>query len=163
MAKVIIFSTTFPSYHPSKGNPTYFVEGFYKSLYAMKCIPKELEGVFNHNVFINGYSKNHTIRGGKRWKAGDSFSPRIWSGKPYKSKQIILAPDTEIKQVFDFEIKGREIYIDNKLYFSSFSGDLMQLANNDGLNVKDFVYWFKYPVYFSGQIICWKDSKTVNY
>lgn len=67
----------------------------------MKTIPKELEEVFNHDKFINGFSKEHTIRKGKRWKVGDKFSPRIWSGKPYKSKQIILAPDTEIKQVFD--------------------------------------------------------------
>jgi len=42
MARVITFSTKFPSYHSKKGEPTYFVEAFYKSLYVMKTIPKEL-------------------------------------------------------------------------------------------------------------------------
>jgi hypothetical protein len=31
MSKVITFSRVFPSYHPKKGQPTYFVEKLYKS------------------------------------------------------------------------------------------------------------------------------------
>lgn len=167
MARVILFSTKFPSYHSKKGEPTYFVEAFYKSLYVMKTIPKELEEVFNHDKFINGFSKEHTIRKGKRWKVGDKFSPRIWSGKPYKSKQIILAPDTEIKQVFDIEIRGQAIFINGKFFYqqhvSRFHDDMIKLANNDGLTTGDLREWFQLPADFSGQIICWKDSKTVNY
>ena len=113
MAKVITFSQKFPSYHPKAGQPTYFVEAFYKSLFVMKCLPKELEESFNHEVFLNGMTKHHTVRSGNRFKKGDFFSPRVWgtdvnpkSGKSgaYHSKQIILSHDTEIKNVWDIEI-----------------------------------------------------------
>ena len=164
MAKVITFSQKFPSYHPKAGQPTYFVEAFYKSLFVMKCLPKELEESFNHEVFLNGMTKHHTVRSGNRFKKGDFFSPRVWgtdvnpkSGKSgaYHSKQIILSHDTEIKNVLDIEInEATEISINGK--FISY-GLEVELANNDGLSWQEFNDWFvKLP--FKGQIICWNDA-----
>ena len=163
MAKVITFSQKFPSYHPKAGQPTYFVEAFYKSLFVMKCLPKELEESFNHEVFLNGMTKHHTVRSGNRFKKGDFFSPRVWgtdinpkSGKSgaYHSKQIILSHDTEIKNVWDIEInEATEISINGK--FISYGWEV-ELANNDGLSWQEFNDWFvKLP--FKGQIICWND------
>jgi len=167
MAKVITFSQKFPSYHPKAGQPTYFVEAFYKSLFVMKCLPKELEESFNHEVFLDGMTKHHTVRKGNRFKKGDFFSPRVWgtdinpkSGKSgaYHSKQIILSHDTEIKNVWDIEInEAKEISINGK--FISYGWEV-ELANNDGLSWQEFNDWFiKLP--FKGQIICWND--TVSY
>ena len=164
MAKVITFSQKFPSYHPKAGQPTYFVEAFYKSLFVMKCLPKELEESFNHEVFLNGKTKHHTVRSGNRFKKGDFFSPRVWgtdvnpkSGKSgaYHSKQIILSHDTEIKNVWDIEInEATEISINGK--FISYGWEV-ELANNDGLSWQEFNDWFsKLP--FKGQIICWNDE-----
>ncbi len=164
MAKVITFSQKFPSYHPKAGQPTYFVEAFYKSLFVMKCLPKELEESFNHEVFLNGMTKHHTVRSGNRFKKGDFFSPRVWgtdvnpkSGKSgaYHSKQIILSHDTEIKNVWDIEInEATEISINGK--FISYGWEV-ELANNDGLSWQEFNDWFvKLP--FKGQIICWNDA-----
>ena len=164
MAKVITFSKKFPSYHPKAGQPTYFVEAFYKSLFVMKCLPKELEESFNHEVFLNGMTKHHTVRSGNRFKKGDFFSPRVWgtdvnpkSGKSgaYHSKQIILSHDTEIKNVWDIEInEATEISINGK--FISYGWEV-ELANNDGLSWQEFNDWFvKLP--FKGQIICWNDA-----
>ena len=164
MAKVITFSQKFPSYHPKAGQPTYFVEAFYKSLFVMKCLPKELEESFNHEVFLNGMTKHHTVRSGNRFKKGDFFSPRVWgtdvnpkSGKSgaYHSKQIILSHDTEIKNVWDIEInEATEISINGK--FISYGWEV-ELANNDGLSWQEFNDWFsKLP--FKGQIICWNDE-----
>ena len=164
MAKVITFSQKFPSYHPKAGQPTYFVEAFYKSLFVMKCLPKELEESFNHEVFLNGMTKHHTVRSGNRFKKGDYFSPRVWgtdvnpkSGKSgaYHSKQIILSHDTEIKNVWDIEInEATEISINGK--FISYGWEV-ELANNDGLSWQEFNDWFvKLP--FKGQIICWNDA-----
>lgn len=104
--------------------------------------------------------KHHTIRAGHRWKAGENFSPRVWSGRPYASKMITIAPDIEIKKVWDFEIKEDGcVFIDGELYaYSSSTDALMVLAHNDGLELGDFIAWFKYPKPFSGQIICWDDS-----
>ena len=138
MAKVITFSRTFPSYHPKKGQETKFVEKF---LNGVKC---------------------HTIRAGNRWNIGDKFSPRFWSGKPYRSPQIIIAADTEIKKVWDFEIKDELMLIDNKFYcWSSSTALLDKLADNDGLSRVELLDWFKYPKDFKGQIICWNEN--INY
>lgn len=108
--------------------------------------------------------KNHTIRAGHRFKKGDFFSPRVWgtdinpkSGRsgPYHSKQIILAPDTEILEVWDITInEWTSVCVDGK--FLSVHQDI-ELAHNDGLKVEDFFNWFsKMP--FEGQIICWKEN-----
>ena len=162
MSKIITFSQTFPSYHPQKGQRTYFVESFYKSLFLSKVIPKELEDTFNTEVFLHGLSKNHTIRKGKRFKKGDFFSPRVWgtdvntkSGRSgaYHSKQIILAPDVEIKNVWNITIStAGEIRTNDNFVLKT-----TEVARNDGLSRIDFEKWFnKLP--FEGQIICWSDK-----
>ena len=134
MAKVISVSRFYPSYHPKKGQPTYFVEKIYSALGSI--IPERKNGYYfeqlselNPNLtptqWLGFYdsvvseiteTKFHTIRNGKRWKTGDKASIRVWgddvnpkSGRKgaYHSKQITITPDVEIT-VFDFEIKYDE-------------------------------------------------------
>jgi hypothetical protein len=162
MAKVITYSRTFPSYHPKVGQPTYFVEAIYKNLgFKWKDIPNVL---IEQYVLAEGFSKGHTIRSGKRFKKGDFFSPRVWSGKPYQSKQIILSKDIEIANVWDIIILVQDfgklglqavITIDGKDF-----QNIELLAKNDGLSIADFLHWFKTEKgeVFVGQIICWDDS-----
>src|SRR6185312_11465979 len=110
MSKVLTFSRTFPAYHARAGEPTYFVEKIWKFLWDneksnynpvreyFQCYDEvfpvnyedEKENIHHHAP------KVHTIRAGHRWKVGDKFSPRVWSGKTYCSKQITIAPDIEI-------------------------------------------------------------------
>lgn len=170
MAKVITFSRTFPKGHPRAGEPTYFVEAFYKSLNKTKYIPNELESL-NHDKFINGFAKHHTIRAGNRFKKGDYFSPRVWgtdinpkSGKSgaYHSKQIILAPDTEILEVYNITI-WRESLLNWRIYINTVginAPKISKLANNDGLTHRDLLDWFNVPIekVFTGQIICWNEN-----
>ena len=101
--------------------------------------------------------KNHTIRSGNRWKVGDWFSPRIWSGKPYRSPQTTIYDDVEVKKVWDFEIgeEGRFIGINGKRLTPT---ELEALAGNDALMYQDFLRWFQYPKPFKGQIICWNEN-----
>lgn len=150
MSRVIMFSRVFPTYHPKAGQPIYFVEQICNAIGVSKVNGIELDkGVIGE--------KYHTIRKGNRWKVGDKFSPRVWSGMPYRSKQIIIADDIEVKQVYDFEIKNNAIYINGKT--SSLQN--IDLALNDGLEYRDMLSWFKFPNPFKGQIICWSDE--VNY
>ncbi len=157
MAKVITFSRTFPAYHPKAGQPTYFVEKFYNSLFSRNNLmdyPKGLE--INESILE---MKNHTIRAGERWKKGEYFSPRVWSGKPYNTPQIILAKDTLITDVYDFEIsKHAVIYLNRKPIYEfcgEYTGLIKTVAKNDGLDPNELLDWFKYPKEFKGQIICW--------
>jgi hypothetical protein len=170
MSKVIIFSRAFPAYHPKAGEPTYFVEKIW-AYFLQKNSPmfpwwmKAMEdrGIASVRDSYDYNPKLHTIRAGYRWKVGDKFSPRVWSGKPYASKQITIAPDMEVKKVWDFEIdENGVIAIGGKYYFDEidefgFVGYEI-LAANDGLSERDFLGWFKYPQPFDGQIICWDEN-----
>jgi hypothetical protein len=158
MSRVITFSRTFPSYHTKAGQPTYFAEKIVKSLHWERMHPPyDIRLDFNLDAYVNSSPKHHTIRAGKRWKAGDWFSPRVWSGKPYNSKQITIAPDIQIKKVWNIGLRVRGDFKE------LFSGDadltgtsISSIATNDGLTVEDLLSWFNKP--FEGQIICWNDQ-----
>lgn len=165
MAKVITFSTRFPAYHPKAGQPTNFPEKLWKALSETEAETNLFDFAITAKLigtklpFGEFQPKYHTIRAGNRWKVGDKFSPRVWSGKPYNSKQITIGPNIEIVNVWEIESTGN-----NYLYLNGRSINLFEiqlLAKNDGLNYKDLMDWFKYPKPFKGQVICW--SKKVNY
>jgi len=162
MSKVITFSRAFPSYHPKAGQPTFFVEKIWKSFGMPINSDLGLKGLKYENTHLP--PKHHTIRGGNRFKAGKYFSPRVWSDKPYRSKQIIIAPDIEVKKVWDFEISGADFRVEENFYGGESENSfwiLEQIASNDGLSRIDLLDWFQYPKPFSGQIICWNES--INY
>jgi hypothetical protein len=188
MSRVLTFSRTFPSYHPKKGQPTYFVEKLNKSLPVLGYGVIFFDLIHNDIPFfdIEYYKtcepKGHTIREGHRWKVGDKFSPRVWgtdinpkSGRSgaYQSKQIIIAPDIEVKKVWDYEVKCdpkiERWYLNNTMVSESNGitaqwfniGLIQEIAKNDGLELVDFLNWFKHPKPFDGQIICWDSS--INY
>lgn len=190
--KVITFSKYFPAHHPRKGEETLFMEKIWKGLdtgnrrdgeYSVWAnLPRlmkdghwQLPHLWRDKMLDKRfYPKYHTIRAGKRWKAGDIFSPRIWSGLPYRSKQIEFAPPIEVKKIWDVVIeRGIEFRDDMQITvcepqynfkpnfrkYISDSGNIL-IAKNDGLSVDDFNSWFNKDV-FEGQIICWDEK--VNY
>lgn len=121
---------------------------------------------------INYGYKWHTIRQGKHFKEGDYFSPRVWTGTPYRSKQIIIAPDIKVEKTFDFRIEIDQdylcVFIDDYPFYEENSRMVTQtealetLAKNDGLSVEDFKKWFKWgKAPFDGQIKCW--NKEIEY
>lgn len=181
MSKVITFSRAFPAYHPKAGKPTYFVKSilrqqnkmlnkdyFYlllklniKRLQDGKLTEVDIANFYNELLREDEpfYDKRHTIRSGHRRKVGDKFSPRVWSGKPYCSPQIIFNKDMDVLHTWKFEIKDNLIFIDNNPISIVEYREL--IARNDGLTYQDFKDWFKFPQPFSGQIICWNEN--VNY
>ena len=185
MAKVITFSRQFPSYHPKAGQPTYFVEKVLRSVCEDMEHIRRYEYTLEILQTIGGYDitklglraidlfdpKHHTIRAGHRFKAGDWFSPRVWSGKPYNSKQIQFAPDIRIPKTWDYKMAFHRVNGEVNLY--AFVNDILvetpkaeMIASNDGLTLQDFSNWFcrkgqKFIVglpIFDGQIICWNES-----
>lgn len=156
--KVITFSRFFPAYHPRKGQPTYFVEKIWKGLYEDNSdvpFPHEMAGIWSAYCEMDVQPKHHTIRAGHRWKVGDWFSPRVWSGKPYRSKQAEIGEPLQIKKIWMFRLSHDSYYLDEQeLYLD----DLTTVAKNDGLTTDDFESWFPYRKEFSGQILCWNES-----
>lgn len=188
MSKVITFSRVFPSHHPKKGQPTYFVEQIlnqlhidYRSSHYLEWLYQNNESISKNFLYQFWYSlenkilnkKIHTIRNHKKpLKVGDFINPKCWAGEPYNKTvegfwQIKFAPDIEIKKTFDFEIKNNGIYINNECYYYEKEGvgqsgdDVIFLAKNDGLLVNDMFDWFQFPKPFSGQINSW--NKNVEY
>lgn len=157
-------------HHPRCGEPTFFAEKILKSFWALQLFEDIVTYEKQYQDQIGGQQvslidigpKYHTIRAGNRFSPGDWFSPRVWSGRPYRSKQIIVAPDIEVKKVFGFEICGGEFIIEDRVYRGESESDyeaLDKIALNDGLNRHDLLDWFKYPKPTGQmQIICWNEQ-----
>lgn len=149
--RVITFSRFFPKTHPRAGEPTHFVQKILHSLLPPGYKPAtEL-----------GYpAKFHTIRKGNRWKVGDQFSARIWTGAPYRSKQEEFAKPI-VLQTWEIIFDNTVIKM-NGMNFSMVFADpkVQNLASNDGLSLMDFWDWIrpKDGKIFVGQIICWSDK-----
>lgn len=154
----MMFARVFPATHPRKGELTRFPEKIWAGL------ADRTDHVMDHidfgsypmdfHIYYNAVPKYHTIRAGDRWKVGDWFTPRIWSGKPYNSKTIIFGPPLEVKKVWDIEICiSSNIFIDGKEFCAC-----NRLADNDGLSISDFRDWFPLGKTLDGQIICWNDK-----
>jgi hypothetical protein len=178
--KVLTFSRHFPTGHPKAGQPTYFIEQILNV-----TLPRGENGIINRDninpailplindfILLDGATrKHHTIRAGSRFKPGDMASLRVWSDKPYRSKQIEFA-QVEVKKVWDVEIIQNEedwvFKINGKQLgwgIPDFNIDqfIEELAKNDGLTTADFLNWFsmhpkKEQQTFTGQIICWSDQ-----
>jgi len=176
MSKVLTFSRFFPAYHPRVGQLTGFVEkiwrGFKDETYGL---PKEWHSYIRDytkavddrsaidllSYYLSVEPKYHTIRAGHRWRVGDKFSPRVWSGKPYRSKQAVIGPDIEVKRAWNIEIKANDKIIIDHCDFGTFcevNPDVMVLAKNDGLSTVDLLNWFPNNKDFEGQIICWNEN-----
>lgn len=138
---VITVSEKFPATHSRRGQETKFIEKIRKGL------------------------KKHTIRS-NYWfwfkriteinKGNAYLSIRIWSGKPYASKQTEIMKLTNVgiekldKSDFGFKINSLGVHFNER-----------DFALNDGLLVVDFKEWFKKAVYPMA-IIHFTDFRYIN-
>jgi len=169
MAKVLIFSREFPNDHPRAGQRTMFVEKvlnglgifpylnpFYlfklwklnrHSIKAGKISFMDLVRFFFSLNFCQWKEKIHTVRKSDYIKDGDEVSPRVWTGKPYQSPQIIFAQDTKVGTQ-EITFSRGSILIDGQRITALCTAYLCQ---HDGLDYSDFSKW--HTTDFTGQII----------
>lgn len=110
--KYIMFSKTFPAYHPRAGEPT----GFRESILAGR--------------------KVHTIRktAGNR-KGGETVSLREWAGRPYASQQVEFAQ-------CELVITPCRLSFYVSADAANATPYIRRVARQDGLGVQDFIDWF---------------------
>lgn len=179
--KYIMCSRVFPKGHPKAGSPTFFVEQILNVI-----LPRGVNGIVNRDdispailpylndfVLLDGEQrKHHTIRAGSRFKPGNMVSLRVWSDKPYRSKQIEFA-QVEVKKTWDFKLRPVKVHDAREVRVYGFINEILvtdtmakEIARNDGLTIEDFDSWFcpegtrfilNLP-FFTGQIICWDDN-----
>lgn len=105
---------------------------------------------FNDN---NMEIKKHTIRANydlweKRFQKIDKgeaqLSIRVWSGLPYRSKQVIIENLTKKDGIA--LTRARKCIITNNILIQTLSVEVKVkadiVAKNDGLNHEDFEHWF---------------------
>lgn len=173
MSKVITFSTRFAAQHPRAGEFTYFVEQVLNSLRLDYRNELYVDLLFEYNEtalregklterklrdFARQLNpaietcKHHTCRSGQRFAAGESFSPRVWSGRPYLQPQIIFCSDRPLPNVWAFDIDKTGYHVNGSDPLTL--QQLRILAQNDGLTSDDFECWFDVDE-LHGQVICW--------
>lgn len=163
--RAMMFATVFPHYHPKKGMPTYFIQKVWANIHIIPKNREELTNIGKADPCKVFLAKFHTIRAGNRWKVGDLFIPRVWSGRPYNSKTIDFAEPIKVEKTWAIKFDECGVISVNGFYdyseIVSSDGFIEILAKNDGLTGQDFHNWFPMPKPFDGQIICWND--IVNY
>jgi len=143
--------------HPKAGQPTYFVEKFVKSLHLHGIKPFDIGCHFSHELYHLAQPKHHTIRMGRHFKSQDELTVAVWSGKPYRSKQIKLWTGSirTINVLIYSSSQGFRFMkqdTDSVLYQIG----SLHLAKNDGLSHEDFQAWFKLPHgIHEAQILIW--------
>lgn len=165
----LIFSQRYPSYHPKAKQPTYFVEAILTQqginwhdpnyLELLITLNPNLSHAVLHRFWENLSSataippKHHTIRGSFRIKHGQQITPRVWSGTPYRTKQITFAPPIEIVYTIGIAYSPKRGWYMKQAQATTI---ITTIARNDGLAFADFAAWFNKP--FAGQIICWNNE-----
>lgn len=182
----LAFSTKWPKKVTlTEGLPTFFISKIQKGLLEYKlATPVDLvrlyQEFYQSDIKKNGVEYNpvgamvppklHTIRHGKRWKAGDKIHFCINNrSKNYHR----FAPVIEVKSVQDIRIAynkggGVNVFIDGVFFHYQTSwglewdentlNQMERLALNDGFpSVDRFFKWFDAD--FEGQIIHWTDLK----
>lgn len=133
---VLTVSEYFPASHPRKGEKTLFVE---------KIQERQKIHTIRHNFplwqkRIKMIQNNEAV-----------LSVRVWTGKPYQSKQKEVAVldyasgiGIELIGYLDIKVDKNFQVFQNLCLKEIPSGiPLKKLADNDGLSVEDFRYWFK--------------------
>lgn len=145
---VLMISKTFPASHYKAGQPTCFADKIKRAHLGIRDVSRKL-------IFDQMY-KYHTIRANcDYWEecfryidAGDAYlSIREWAGIPYRSKQIELMRLTKNDgiglQKLTFE---KDFFITDRLcrpFIDGLRQDVSLLANNDGLHLSDWLFWFE--------------------
>lgn len=127
---VLTISQHFPKTHISAGEKTNFIE-------------KIEEGIKLHTIRANYYlwEKRFTeINAGRA-----CLSIRVWTGKPYKSKQseifrLTKADGIGLEKLTFSDGFFNSMLIDGKYCFSDIENSI---AKNDGLTFIDYYNWFK--------------------
>ena len=146
---VLMLSEFFPGTHHKAGQPTYFAD-------KIEAAGVPLVDGYMRGVTPGPKYKYHTIRANyDLWKkrfdeiqAGKAcLSIRQWFEKPYRSKQVELVRLTREDGIGIQKLTFKEeFFITDRLcrpYIDGLRQDVSLLANNDGLNLGDWLIWFE--------------------
>lgn len=144
---VIILSTRFPAWHNRAGDQTFFAETVGNALTNAEATLTVDEDEDTHIQIFD--RKLHTIRANYTlWEKriaeverGEAcLSLRIWSGTPYRSKQVEIARLTKADGVGIQRLEMTNDFVEGIINGKRISYPL--IASNDGLSAADWIDWF---------------------
>ncbi len=140
----LILSERFPATHPRHGEPTDFKHKFIR---AMACRRMSSEDLKLHTIRANPWL---WVRRFEQINAGKAcLSVRMWSGKPYASKQEELWRLTKADgigmQLLYLPVEDSGFcYVLNSMHsIQTKAVDPEIVANHDGLLLQDWRPWFQ--------------------
>ena len=153
---VITLSRKFMKGHRKEGEPTFFKEKFMFGQQCQFCPPKDRNTNYpecDECLRNSSPEKYHTIRANydlwaKRFEQierGEAcISVRQWTDKPYRSKQVEIArlgkdDGVGIQKLTCEKIIKETYYMADDIHCVT----KVDLANNDGLSLNDWLDWFK--------------------
>lgn len=141
---VITLSRQFLSKHSKAGLPTEFAELFSKGQH-LKTAGLEVNRHKIHTIRTNFTLWKKRIDEVSKGKA--ILSIRQWSGKPYRSKQVLLANLTAEDgigiQMLTFHPNSNGDILFNYFDIDGHYADIKDVARHDGLTFDDWREWFK--------------------
>ena len=160
---VITLSKQFMKGHPKAGENTYFKEQLLNTLLdkagvsACDCCDYKTRDCDSCGHKASNFRKKiHTIRGNyELWKKridevqkGNAvISIRQWSDKPYRSKQEVICELYSKDGVGIQKLRSMDdifaYYVKSDKGRNVLGEYLETVANNDGLSIDEFKYWFK--------------------
>ena len=166
MATRISFSTTYPDRMGLlKGKFTRFPEKILKGLDPdAKNIQIDL---FIEDLVMGGYGfdmreyhechpKTTTIRSNyDYWKSkeGQLIQPFFWSGKPYRSKQVVFCPEVRLAKVSNIDIKSfpyKEIEVEG--FMQQSLNESEKFTQDEGFDHPDH-FWMWFNQDFNGALL----------
>lgn len=140
-----MLSERFPATHPLHGEPTDFKHKFIR---AIACRRMSSEDLKLHTIRANPWL---WVRRFEQINAGKAcLSVRMWSGKPYASKQVELWRLTKADGIgmqvlyLPSGQDGSFCYVLNGIHsLETKAVDPEMVANHDGLSLKDWQSWFQ--------------------
>ena len=154
---VITLSQQFPAKHPRKGEPTGFVDKIQEALNYVKYFgiggmqPTKRAKIHTMRTNWNLWSKRFR----KIYEGKACLSLRVWSGKPYASKQVEIARLTKADGIGiqklhltdEIDMSGEYGIVESTWELFGIHGDTKvsykHLAYNDGLSYEDWDAWFE--------------------
>lgn len=105
--------------------------------------------------------KTSTIRPKARCKKGDILSLRMWSGKPYRSKHIIIK-DAVCKEIHKVFIDEQKIIVNETTFTEPFNGWIAECEGFEDWDSMTEFFKTTHGLPFQGDLIYWGNEPFIG-
>jgi hypothetical protein len=109
---------------------------------------------------IEANEKTSTIRPKARCKTGDVLSLRKWSGKPYRSKHVIIK-EAVCKDVLTVFLDEEKIIVNGRAFLEPWNGWIAECEGFESWEAMREFFQKTHGLPFSGELIYWGEKPFI--